>query len=129
MQELKGKKVLLIEDDVFITEMIVRRLKMAGASCDWAKNGEEGLDKLRDAKFDIVITDLMMAQMMGDEMIKKIKADKELKDIPIVVYSNFVTSKKDFEKIEKLGVNGIFIKSNTSLGDFINKIAEILNNK
>jgi CheY-like chemotaxis protein len=128
-QELKGEKILFVEDDLFIGEMLVRRLNMAGALCVWAKDGQEGLMKLRDDKFDIVISDLMMARMSGEEMIGEIKADPELKDIPIVVFSNLITSKRDIEDVKKLGVDGIFIKSNTTLSSFITQIAEILDKK
>ena len=129
MKELKNKKVLFVEDDLFIGEMVSRRMEMAGASCVWVKDGEEGLVQLKDAEFDIIITDLMMARMSGEEMIKKIKADEKLKDIPIVVFSNFVASKKDAEKIKKLGIDEIFVKSNIPLRNFIERLAEILNSK
>jgi DNA-binding response OmpR family regulator len=128
-QELKDKKVLFVEDDLFIGEMLIRRLKVAGAECVWAKDGQEGLEELQRDKFDVVITDLMMARMAGEEMIRAIKADSKFKNLPIIVFSNLVTSKRDIEDVEKLGVEGIFIKSNTSLGSFIARIAEILEKK
>jgi CheY-like chemotaxis protein len=130
MQELKNRKILFVEDDLFIGEMLVRRLKVAGAETFWAKDGLEGLEKLKNnEKFDIIITDLMMARMDGEDMIKTIKADPEFKDMPIVVFSNLVTSKRDIEDIKKLDVEGIFIKSNTTLESFISRIAEIIEDK
>ena len=129
MAKLDNKKVLWVEDDIFIGEMIARRLKVAGADYVWAKNGEEGLQKVQSEYFDVVITDLMMAKMDGQEMIRNMKSNEKTKNIPVIVLTNLTGSSSGTQDLETLGVDAWFIKSNTSLGDFVDQVADILNKK
>ena len=129
---LKNKKILLVEDDVFIGKMLIRRLKVEGAQSVWARNGEEALDKIKEDTFDLIITDLMMSKMGGRELIGIVKENEETKDIPIIVLTNLVSSissKEELEEIRKSGISGMFVKSSTALKDFVDRIITILEKK
>jgi CheY-like chemotaxis protein len=130
--KLEGKKFLLVEDDMFLSDMFIRRLKVEGAETILAKNGEEGLAKLQEQKFDMVITDLMMDKVSGQELIKKAQEDEKTKDIPIVVLTNLISSistKEELEELKKSGISGLFIKSNTALSEVVEAIVGILEKK
>ncbi|PIZ54466.1 hypothetical protein COY24_03685 [Candidatus Uhrbacteria bacterium CG_4_10_14_0_2_um_filter_41_21] len=126
--KLAGKKILLVEDDNFIGDMFIRKLTVEGALCTRAMSGADGLRKLAEAHndFDIIITDVMMAEMDGYEMITKIKADVEAKLIPIIVLTNRSSLTEETKKVVHLDIAGLFIKSNTSLSELTNKVAEII---
>jgi len=78
-------KVLLIEDEHHIAEGIRLNLEMEGYKCSIAKNGIEGLDYFRAEHYDLIILDLMLPKLSGEEVLKTIReTDKE---IPILVLS------------------------------------------
>ena len=127
--KLENKNILLVEDDLFLGKMLMRRLKVEGAKSVWVQNGEEALDKLKDDTFDLIISDLMMPKMDGRELIKKIKVDEKIKDIPIIVLTNLISSvstKDELEEIKNSGISGMFVKSNTLLSDLVDKVADLL---
>ena len=126
---LKNKNILLVEDDLFLGKMLMRRLKVEGAKSDWAQDGEEALDKLKNDTFDLIIADLMMPKMDGRELIKRVKADEKTKDIPIIVLTNLISSistKDELEEIKNSGISGLFVKSNTHLSDLVDRVVNLL---
>ena len=129
--KLDGKKILLVEDDNFIGDMFIRKLTAEGALCTRAVSGSDGLRKLKEGNndFDIIITDVMMAQMDGYEMITKIKTIEAAKSIPVIVLTNRTSLTEDTIKIVNLDIKGLFIKSDTSLSELTDKIAKIIADK
>ncbi len=123
---LKDKKILLVEDDLFIGQMLIRRLIAAGADVDWAKNGQEGLEILSRMNCDIIVTDLMMPKLDGYEMLRKIQSDEKTKDIPVVVLTNKESMNESTSKIKGIKVEARLTKSTTDLSDTIKIIEDIL---
>ena len=78
-----GAKILIVEDDNYINNMIKDALEMAGYECIQAFSGTEGLLLLKESP-ELVILDLMLPGKSGDEVIKQIKAEC---DIPVIVVS------------------------------------------
>ncbi len=99
--------VLYVEDNENVREETLNLLEQLFYSVETASNGKEGLEKFKNHKFDMVITDINMPIMNGLEMIKEIKkADKR---IPIIV----ITAFNDFEYLMesiKIGVYGYILK-------------------
>jgi CheY-like chemotaxis protein len=126
--KLEGKKILLVEDDNFVGDMFIRKLKAEGAICSRASNGVEGTQKLVEEKynFDLIITDVMMAGMDGYEMVKAIKEIDEAKHIPIVVLTNRNSLNEENSRITELTLDGFFIKSDTDLSDIIIALEKIM---
>lgn len=124
---LENIKLLLVEDDNFIGDMLERKLLAEGAICTRAFNGQDGLTKLQEGNYDfsIIITDVMMAVMDGYEMVKEIKQREQAQHIPIVVLTNKVSLTTENVKIKDLGIESFLIKSNTPLGDLVILLAEI----
>lgn len=104
---LKELKVLFVEDEVNISKLIKEALSDYFNSFSTASNGKEGLDKFKKIRPDIVITDIMMPELDGLEMTKKIKAIDE--DIPIIVLSAFSDKDKLLKAID-IGISKYFIK-------------------
>lgn len=80
-----GKKILVIEDEEDIVELIRYNLEKEGFTIYSADNGEDGLAKLKNLKPSLVILDLMLPGIDGLEVAKKIKKDDNLAHIPVVM--------------------------------------------
>ena len=84
-RELKGRKVLLVDDDMRNTFALSRALHKTGLTVEMADNGKLGLEKLDTAgDFDLVVMDIMMPVMDGCETIRRIRAQKRFADLPII---------------------------------------------
>lgn len=129
MDILKGKKIILVEDDKFIGQMLVRRLFAAGGEVEWAKNGEEGLEWIKTQEFDIIVTDIMMGKMDGYEMLEAVQQLEEKKDIPVVVLTNKSSMTDNSVDIDKLRIDAQITKATTELSVIVKTIAEVYKNK
>lgn len=90
-------RILVIDDDPIQREFALVYLSTPTATVDTASDGAEGLRKLNETKFDLIVTDLEMPVMGGLELIRCVRADPALRDLPIVV----VTSLEDIESIDR----------------------------
>ena len=120
MEETK-KKILLIEDDAFLSKVLEERLADEGFAADLAGTGEEGLIKVRSFKPDLILLDMILPQKNGFEVLKEIKKDAAYKDVPVIILSN-LGQDQDMELGKKLGAVDYLVKSNFSLKSIIDKI-------
>ncbi|HAF07018.1 MAG: type II/IV secretion system protein [bacterium] len=98
----EDKKSILVVDDVKTIRTVISALfKSEGFLTLEAENGKEALDILRSKNVDLVITDLSMPEMGGFELIDRIKDDKNLSDIPIVVLTSKSDSENEIEGLSK----------------------------
>lgn len=104
---LKKLKILFVEDEVNISKLLKDALSEYFFSFTVASNGEEGVEKFKKIKPDIVITDIMMPKLDGLEMTKQIKKIEE--EIPIIVLSAFSEKEKLLKAID-IGITKYFIK-------------------
>ena len=84
MSEIK-KKVVCVEDEPEIIDLIRLILGRKGFDLTGATGGLEGLEAIRRVKPDLVLLDLMMPDMDGWEVYQQMKADPDLKNIPVIV--------------------------------------------
>jgi two-component system, sensor histidine kinase and response regulator len=85
--ELKGKLVLVIDDELDSRTLLTHMIAEVGCQAIAASSGEQGLHMAREFRPDLITVDLMMPQMDGWQLIRALKADPELRDIPVVVVS------------------------------------------
>ncbi|MCG2787123.1 MAG: response regulator [Anaerolineae bacterium] len=90
------KRILCIEDEPDMIDLIRLILARHGYVFDSAPGGEEGLRKVRETHPDLVLLDLMMPDIDGWEVYQQIKADEKTRDIPVII----VTAKA--QKIDKV---------------------------
>ncbi len=81
----QAKRVVCIEDEPEMIDLVRLILGRKGFEVIGANGGVEGLEAVRREKPDLVLLDLMMPDMDGWEVYQQVKADPELKDIPVVV--------------------------------------------
>lgn len=82
--------LLVVDDSTVMRAMIIKTLQMSGlelAEVFQAGNGREGLDVLKDTWIDLVVLDINMPVMNGEEMLDHMQADAEMKNIPVIVIS------------------------------------------
>jgi CheY-like chemotaxis protein len=82
-------KILIVEDDIFLSDLYLHTFSFSGFDTYIAKNGLEGFDKAVEVKPDIIFLDIMMPKMNGIELMKKLKEQEATKGIPVVILSNF----------------------------------------
>jgi len=94
------KKVLIVDDDVDVTTLVSKLVERAGYEAVVAKNGVEGMGKVREDKPDLIILDMLMPKESGIRMYHELKTEESLKDIPVIVLS--AIPKKSFLKSQKV---------------------------
>jgi len=119
------KKVLIIEDDDFIAQMYEKRFKQKGYQAKVAENGQIGLDLIEQDNPDIIILDIVLPQLDGFEILKRIKSNPLSKDIPVLLLSN-LGEKENIERGLNLGANDYAIKANFTPSEIIEKVENLL---
>ena len=120
------KKILLVEDDNFIIDIYITKLKEVGFSVQSAVNGEDAIVKIKQSKPDLVLLDIVLPQVTGFEFLQKIKSMPELKNVPVIVLSN-LGQKKEVEKGLDLGAVKYLIKAHYTPTEVVKEIRAVLN--
>ncbi len=81
------KKVLIVDDEVDVRKFVSKLVERAGYEVIEAKNGVEGMGRVREDKPDLIILDVLMPKQSGIRMYRALKTDEPLKDIPVIVLS------------------------------------------
>ena len=120
-----AKKILIVEDDKFLRELIARKLTDEAFDIVEAVDGEEGIKKIKETKPDLILLDLILPSIDGFEVLSRVKEDASLASIPIIILSN-LGQKEEVEKGLKLGAVDYLIKAHFTPGEIIEKIKNIL---
>lgn len=100
----KNPKILFVDDSAAIRKLVAFTLKFRQFDIELAEHGKEAWKQLQTSRPDLIITDILMPEMGGFELISKIKGDKNLNSIPIVVLTT-EGQEDQVAKGEKLGVS------------------------
>jgi CheY-like chemotaxis protein len=103
-------KILIIEDDALLSRMYQIVFTSSHYEVEVANNGETGLEKAREIKPNLILLDIMMPKLNGLEVLKRLKADPDTKDIPVVVLTNLAGS-GDVQAALELGAVRYIVKS------------------
>ena len=119
------QKVLIIEDDVFLAEVLVGRLVKAGYETILSTTGTDGLSKLKSEHPDIIILDIVLPEMNGYQILEAKQADVSIKDIPVIVVSNS-GQPVEIKRALTLGVRSYLIKADIDPDEAVAKVKEEL---
>jgi len=126
MATFEGKKILLVEDDNFLSELLSKKLVENQANVTRAANGEDAVSIIKaNPKFDLILLDLMLPKMGGFEVMEVINADEKTKGTPIIILSN-LGQKNDVEKGVSLGAKKFLVKAILSLDEIVDAVSEII---
>lgn len=118
-------KVLLVEDDSFLSSIVFGRLNKEGYNLRLAKDGEEALAEVAKEVPDVMLLDLIMPGIGGFEVLERVKANDAYKNISVVIFSN-LGQEHEIERAKKLGADDFLIKAESTPGVVIEKIKQVL---
>ena len=107
----KQFKVAIIEDDITISQMYRFKFEAEGYQVETASNGKLGLALAEDMKPDIILLDLMMPEMNGDEMLIKLRKQSWGKDMKVIILTNMGESEAP-DTLKELSVLAFIVKAN-----------------
>ena len=127
--ETKPKKVVIIEDNIAMREIVVHKLTTNGFDVKEAGDGKEGIDLIISERPDIVLLDLMLPEVDGFQVLERIRkeSDPKLAQTPIIVLSN-LWSNKDILKTKALKVQAYLVKAYFTTEEILKKVNEVLAN-
>lgn len=121
-----SKKILIVEDEQILGEIILSKLQAEGYDVTLAIDGIQGLEKIRELYPDLVLLDIVMPKKNGLEVLSEMKSDEKLKNIPVLVISNS-GQQSEIERIVDLGVRDYIIKAQFSPDEVLEKVRKYLN--
>lgn len=120
-----SQKILVVEDDKFLRELISQKLAKEGYNVCEAVDGEDGVKKIKQEKPDLVLLDLILPGIDGFEVLSQTKEDSEVSKIPVIILSN-LGQREDIERGLKLGAVDYLIKAHFTPGEIIEKVKKAL---
>ena len=123
--EEKKQKALLIEDDLFMGDLMIQALQKAGFEVAVAKSGTEGVEKFKEAAPDIILLDIILPDQNGFETLRQIRRLPGGPEAKVLVLSN-LTREAQLEEAKRLGVVDYLVKANFSLDEIIARIRTAL---
>jgi CheY-like chemotaxis protein len=104
------KKIAIIEDEPSIAQLYQIKLGSLGYQTYIAINGKLGLELIESVKPDLVLLDLLMPEMSGEEMLIALRKKENYKDLPVVILTN-VSPQEAPESLKELGVKKYIVKA------------------
>lgn len=119
-------KLLIIEDDKFLRDLISQKLSKEGFEITGSVDGDDGLKKVNEEKPSLILLDLILPGIDGFEVLRRLKQKPETEKIPVVVLSN-LGQKDDIDKAKSLGAVDYLIKAHFTPGEIVDKVKDVLN--
>ena len=116
-----AKKILIIEDEELLYNLLQRKLSEEGYEASVAKDGVEGMKMIKEMKPDLVLLDIVMPNKNGFEVMDEMQADERLKHIPIIVISNS-GQPVEIDKAKESGARDWLIKTEFDPQEVIEKV-------
>lgn len=125
MVQAPSKRILLVEDETSVREVLKRKLIQDGFDTQVAEDGEEAIASLDKVIPDLILLDVIMPKMNGFDFLEKIRSDKRYNDIPVIIISN-LEGDNDRETGKNLGITDYIVKSNISLRELMSLIRKVV---
>src|SRR3990167_2746293 len=115
------KKILIIEDDVFLGDVLVQKMVKEGFETTLARDGADGFQKIRLEKPDLILLDIILPNMNGYEILEAKAKDDSIADIPVIVISNS-GQHVEISRVLALGVKDYLVKAQFDPEDVLAKV-------
>ena len=115
------KKILLIEDEEIMIDLLQKKLAAEGYEVLVAKNGEEGLELMKESFPDLVLLDIIMPKKDGFEVMEEKKKNKDIKKIPLIIISNSGQA-IELDRAKALGAKDWLIKTEFDPKEVLEKV-------
>lgn len=121
MSEIKGKKILLVEDDDGLANVYMARLEAEGLDVKRVADGEDALAVAVDYKPNLILLDIMMPKVSGYDVLDILRNTPETANIKIIMLTA-LGQDTDKEKADKLGADDYLVKSQVVIADVVDRI-------
>jgi len=119
------KKILLVEDDPFLVDIYSKKLQKSGYEVTIETNGSKVLDVAKEIKPDLLLLDIVLPEMDGWEILKKLSESKEHTNLKVIVFSN-LGQKDEVQKGMELGAVKYLIKAEYTPSEVIEEVKKTL---
>ncbi len=119
--DLKDKKILLVEDDDALANVYMMRLRAEGFDVRRVANGEDALAAAKDHKPDLVLLDVMMPKVSGFDVLDILRNTPETASLKIIMLTA-LSQESDKQRAQGLGVDDYLVKSQVVISDVIDRI-------
>lgn len=120
-EEIKGKKILLVEDDDALANVYIMRLKAENFDVKRVANGEDALAAAKEHKPDLVLLDAMMPKVSGFDVLDILRNTPETANLKIIMLTA-LSQETDKQRAQGLGVDDYLVKSQVVISDVIDRI-------
>lgn len=120
-----SKKILIIEDEEILSNLLDKKLKEMGYETSLAFDGEAGVKKIKEEKPDLVLLDIIMPKKGGFEVLEEMQKDDEMKKVPVIIISNS-GQPVEISRALDLGVKDYLIKTQFDPNEVIEKVKKQL---
>jgi two-component system alkaline phosphatase synthesis response regulator PhoP len=117
------KKIIIVEDEEILRNLLKKKLESEGYEVEVAEDGEEGIRKIREVKFDLILLDIIMPKMGGFDVLEAMQKDENISEIPVVVVSNS-GQPVEIDRAQKLGAKDWVVKTEFDPQEVIKKVKE-----
>lgn len=118
-------KIAIIEDEAAIRRMYALKLKFSGFEICEAADGEEGLVVIEHEKPDLILLDLRMPNMSGDEMLRELRSNKWGEEVPVIILTN-ISKDEAPRTLWHLGISDFIVKANSTPQKVLEQIQRVL---
>ena len=118
-------KILIIEDEEILAKVLKEKLEKANFDVKISIDGEEALLDVKNWKPNAILLDLMLPKKNGLDVLKELKEDNFLKNIPIIITSN-LSDDDSIKKGIKLGADDYFVKSEHPINEIVEKVKSVM---
>jgi DNA-binding response OmpR family regulator len=115
------KKILVIEDELPLAQMLVDKFKTVGYVVEMAGDGQAGLEKALAWKPNLILLDIVMPRMDGMTMLHKLRQTPEGKGMPVILLTNLSDTEHVYDAM-KNGVFDFLVKSNWDIDDLVDEV-------
>lgn len=122
---MSEKKILVVEDDGVLRDVLMEKLKSSGYIPVGAEDGEVAMVKIKEEKPDLILLDILMPKKDGMEVLEDMNADEEMKKIPVIIISNS-GQPVEIERAKKLGARDFLVKAIFDPNEVLSKVEGIL---
>ncbi|MDP3974784.1 MAG: response regulator [Candidatus Jorgensenbacteria bacterium] len=121
----EGKRILLVEDEPLLGNLLKQRLEKEGFEIVLARDGEEALARLRETKPDLILLDIILPKISGFELLETLQADPQFERAPVIIISN-LGQESDVARGTSLGAIQYFVKAKVSIEELVEHVKTFL---
>lgn len=119
-------KIILIEDEYFISDLYKRQLELASLAVDTFATGGDGLEAIKANNYELLLLDMMLPDMDGLEILRTVRSDEKVKSLPVMILTN-LSQESVISQAKALGVIDYIVKSQITPDQIVQRVLQVLN--